>query len=248
NTRDMDFWEYPVGTRVFKEFSRDGIRIETRLPQKRPNENWMRVAYQWRDNQMEADRVPCGVTDAHGTPHDIPSSRMCGTCHLRMPDKLLGFSAIQLAHDSDDPNAWTLARLVAEGRLTQPPTAIPKIPGDEQARATLGYMHANCGHCHNSKSSVTSRISILLWLQTNSLADVASTPSYRTTVAQKTLAEEGPPGVTAIIDPGSPQTSSLFVRIAVRGPGYSMPPLATNEVDPAGRQTIEDWIVSLGSH
>ncbi|MEI9953751.1 MAG: hypothetical protein WDO74_33425 [Pseudomonadota bacterium] len=247
NTQDMDFWDFPVGTRVFKEFSRNGIRIETRMLLKRPNENWMRVAYQWRADQTEADQVPCGVTDSHGTPHDIPSAKTCGTCHLRMPDKLIGFSALQLAHDSDDPTAWTLARLSAEGRLSQPPTAIPKIPGDEKARAALGYMHANCGHCHSPRSSVTSRISILLWLQTDSLADVASTTSYRTSVAQKTLAEEGPPGVKAIIDPGSPQTSSLFVRIAARGPGYSMPPVATNEIDPVGRQAIEDWIVSLGN-
>src|SRR5262245_31719868 len=31
DTRDMDQWRFPTGTKVWKEFSRGGIRLETRL-------------------------------------------------------------------------------------------------------------------------------------------------------------------------------------------------------------------------
>ena len=35
DTSDMDFWLYPVGTKAWKEFSRDGKRLETRLMHKK---------------------------------------------------------------------------------------------------------------------------------------------------------------------------------------------------------------------
>ena len=31
DTSDMDYWEFPVGTKLWKEFTRDGVRVETRL-------------------------------------------------------------------------------------------------------------------------------------------------------------------------------------------------------------------------
>src|SRR5688572_13616865 len=30
-TSDMDEWQFPVGTKLWKEFTRDGVRVETRL-------------------------------------------------------------------------------------------------------------------------------------------------------------------------------------------------------------------------
>src|SRR5687767_10734632 len=35
DSSDMDFWTMPVGTRIWKEFSVDGTRVETRLLWKR---------------------------------------------------------------------------------------------------------------------------------------------------------------------------------------------------------------------
>src|SRR5262249_55508478 len=31
DTSDMDYWTYPVGTTAWKEFTRDGVRVETRM-------------------------------------------------------------------------------------------------------------------------------------------------------------------------------------------------------------------------
>lgn len=247
DTSDMNYWEFPAGTRVFKEFSRDGVRVETRMMTKRVQGGWQRVAYQWRNDQSEADAVQAGVTDASGTPHDIPSQEDCGTCHFRIPDKLLGFSAIQLAWDNPDPDAWTLERLVEAGKLTDLPPAL-ELPGDETAQAALGYMHANCGHCHNPQSNVTSRVTVSFWLTAETLGSVEDTPTYRSTVCQDIELEEGSvPGVDLIIDPGSPDTSAAFRRVNSRGETFSMPPLGTELIDMTGRDAIEEWIESLSS-
>src|SRR5690606_34275934 len=34
DTSDMEDWQFPVGTKLWKEFVRDGVRVETRLLQK----------------------------------------------------------------------------------------------------------------------------------------------------------------------------------------------------------------------
>jgi hypothetical protein len=162
-----------------------------------------------------------------------------------MPDKILGFSAIQLAHDDPDQTAWTLSRLAAEGKLSTTPPATLELPGDDTAREALGYLHANCGHCHHPLSVVTSRIQINLWLRTDSLGDVLSTPTHQTTVGQTPLSETQTPSGSLIIAPGSPETSTLFLRIDSRGEDYSMPPLGTEAVDATGRGAVGDWIRSL---
>src|SRR6478609_2554709 len=121
DTTDMDYWVFPTGTRVFKEFNRSGVRVETRMMTKRERGGWQRVAYMWRIDQNEADAVVEGVENASGTDHDIPSQEDCGTCHFRTPDKVLGFSALQLAWDNPDPEAWSLTKLVEAGKLTTAP-------------------------------------------------------------------------------------------------------------------------------
>lgn len=247
DTTDLDYWQYPVGTRLYKEFSRDGKRVETRVIQKRPNGGWWMVAYHWRDDQTDADAVPDGVIDASGTPHDIPSEEDCKTCHLRMPDKSLGFTAIQLAHETPpgDPEEWSLARLVEEDRLTTTPPDLP-IPGDPTTRAVLGYLHGNCGHCHNPRSSVSSRVDLNLWLSTSALESDESTSTYLSIVGREIdLEEDAPEGASLRIDPGSPETSALFLRFDSRGESYSMPPLGTEKVDPEARAQLHAWITSL---
>jgi hypothetical protein len=247
DTSDMNYWTFPTGTLVFKEFSRDGVRVETRRMRKRDRGGWERMAYQWRSDQLEADARIDGVENASGTTHDIPTQEDCGNCHFRTPDKVLGFSAIQLAWQNPDPDAWTLDKLVAADKLTNPPPAI-QLPGDATAQAALGYMHANCGHCHNPQSNVTTRVTVSFWLTTQSLGSVETTSTYTQTVCQPIeLAEGAAPGASLIIDPGSPSTSAAFLRVDSRGQQYSMPDIATELIDPTGRDAIRTWIESLST-
>ena len=77
NTLDQDYWDFPVGTKLWKEFSRSGIRVETRYLEKLPSGAFVRIAYQWNDAQTDALPVPDGVQNASTTDHDIPSEEDC---------------------------------------------------------------------------------------------------------------------------------------------------------------------------
>lgn len=76
DARDPDDWLFPTGTRFWKEFKRDGRRIETRLLQKigPAPDAWLAVSYVWNGAGTDARAAPAGVVDAHGTPHDVPAA------------------------------------------------------------------------------------------------------------------------------------------------------------------------------
>src|SRR5262245_42738978 len=49
DTSDPDNWNFPAGTKIWKEFTRDGVRVETRLLFKH-GDAWTPVAYVWRSS------------------------------------------------------------------------------------------------------------------------------------------------------------------------------------------------------
>jgi hypothetical protein len=233
DTSDMDSWVFPVGTKVWKEFSRDGVRVETRLLQKIGADEWFMMPFVWSDDESDALATPDGLADARGTEHDVPRRRDCGECHNSMPDKLLGVSAIQLAHDYEGVN---LARLA--DRLSTAPTESFTLPGDSTQQAALGYMHANCGHCHNDLGSSPAYrdVDLVLWLRTEKLASVADTLSYQTTVGTDISSinspDDSPP---RRIEAGNPDQSAVIFRMMLDANlGSHMPPLASERIDEAG--------------
>jgi hypothetical protein len=243
DSSDPDFWSYPVGTKLWKEFTRDGVRVETRLLFKtgQGESGWWMMAYAWNEAQTEAVAAPRGAFDVLGTEHDIPSLGQCEKCHLRGPDVALGFSAVQLAHGGA---GLTLAELVAAGRLSSPPGGTVSVPGDAVARTALGYLHANCGNCHNARSDVKDESPLELWLTLGSLEAVASTPTYRTAVGQPPQVDIGP-AVTALIQPGAPDASAVTVRMGLRTM-LGMPPIGSELVHEAGVAVVRLWIEALG--
>lgn len=241
DTTDMDYWKYPVGTRAFKEFTRDGKLIETRMLHKYAADSWAMIAYEWNEAGTEALPVPSGVQNAQGTPHDIPSTADCQFCHDKMSDKLLSVSAIQLSHSLGGTKIMDLASL---GKLTNPPSAPFTLPGNATDRAALGYMHANCGLCHNEHSFVFSLIKMQLWLKTGELATVTGTSTYTTTVNQALTASNPTPNSFRIV-PGNAAQSDIHYRMGLRDGLYQMPPIGTEIVDPTGSAAVDAWINSL---
>jgi hypothetical protein len=207
DTSDMDSWVFPVGTKLWKEFTRDGVRVETRLIEKRgPGDDWVALAYLWRADQSDADAAPFGAIDAAGTPHDVPASNECVACHGGRRSFVLGYSAIQL---SSSP-----------------------VPGTETERAALGYLHANCSHCHNRDRPERSgarcfdpRSELDLSLSADGLAA---------------------PAVTSVVEPGRPEESRLIELVSRRGFGRQMPPLASERVDRNAVLLLERWIRDMG--
>jgi hypothetical protein len=238
----QDFWSYPAGTKLWKEFTRDGVRVETRLLHKYADEAWFMTAFEWNDDGTDAFAAPDGHENARGTEHDIPSRDACMACHGNMPDRVLGFTAVQLSHEGP---GVTLDQLVQEQRLNNAPSAPVALPGNDTERAALGYFHANCGHCHNDggTSEAYSKVDLVLWLRSDELAQLSDTPTYLTTIDQNTQATSGIAGVVVV--PGDFDSSVLYQRFTSTNPDVHMPPLASEIIDPAGKQIIEDWILTL---
>jgi hypothetical protein len=165
DTSDMDQWDLPVGTRLYKTFTRNNsleqpVKVETRMMVRydTSERDWLMVTYAWGANQTDpstvslldnADELP----DQNDTLHDIPSRDQCRACHEVLPAHALGFSAFQLSHDLVGENIDTLAEA---NTLTDPaPQGGYAVPGTATDQAALGYMHANCGHCHNEYNTNT---------------------------------------------------------------------------------------------
>jgi len=254
DTTDMDHWEFPVGTRFWKEFtvpssgSVGDVRVETRFIHRYgPGaDDWLFAAYQWDPNALSQTAgatiyVPAGVVDANGTTHDIPAEGQCTNCHGKLPERILGFSAFQLSHAANGIPGPSMRSLSNNGYLTVPAPAGFHPPGDAPTQAALGYLHANCGQCHNSYFAAGSPPVRMRLLTTQTTPE--TTDTYTTLV--NVLTTYGPLNTYDRVEPGDHANSEIIIRMSSRTAGTQMPPIASEVVDAVGVQTISDWIDSL---
>jgi hypothetical protein len=240
DTRDMDHWQFPVGTKAWKEFRVDGRLVETRLLwKKRPDpgiESWWRVAYVWNDDGSDAIARVDGAPSALGTTHDVPSQEDCGYCHIFVRDGLIGLSAIELAQTG------LLPTLAARGLLSSPPTSEFVVPGEGVVRDALAYLHGNCGFCHNERMEELIKRTIRFQLKSTDQTP-EQTGVYTTTFhAKMRHVMEG--GIDEAIVPGDPDRSQAYRRMIA--PGLErMPPKGTKMVDEAGSAIVREWILGL---
>lgn len=242
-----DAWQFPVGTRLWKEFS-FGARTETRFMM-RTHTGWQFAAYVWNADGTDAARMPHGGASerdiAPGVRHQIPAETECRACHGNGATPVLGFSALQLAPDRDPdavhrevpaPGSIDLEVLLATGRLRGLPATAraPRIPGSPIERAVLGYLHANCGHCHRDDGPVAGIGLVLAY-------GIAQPPALHTAIARpsKFMAPH------ERVSPGDADHSVVVARMRSRSPVEQMPPLGTQLVDEAAVQLIATWIDQL---
>lgn len=258
---DPDHWVFPVGTRLWKEFS-FGRRVETRLIERVTEREWSFATYVWNEDGSKATLAPArGVRGAcesrPGVRYDVPGVIDCGSCHLNRASVVLGFSALQLSGDRDPlaPHAETpgegdvdLARLVERGLVRNLPRSFVETPPRIAApssteRAVVGYLHANCGACHASSTPLASLGLDLEY----SIADAArgtAPAATRTTISvvSSSSLRTGAPKTRVV--PGHPETSVLWERLATTNPYTRMPPLGVHVVDDEGAALVERWIRS----
>lgn len=247
DTSSMDDWTFPIGTKVWKEFVVDGRLVETRLLWKQADgiSGWWMAAYVWRPDGSDAESMPDGVRDALGTNHDVPSHDECVNCHQDTSDVLAGVSAVQLSSAS---GSGVLTELAKGGWLTAPPASEYQPPGEPAVEAALGYLHANCGNCHNGRGrTLAQQTPLRLNLRVTDVT-VEGTNALTTTIGKK-VKHVIAPDIDQIITPGSPDRSVLWIRMTTRDPkaaiGASvMPPYSTKIVDP-GATVVSDWIAGL---
>ncbi|MGA3121986.1 MAG: hypothetical protein ABSF69_14565 [Polyangiaceae bacterium] len=247
DTTDLDHWSFPTGTKFWKEFALDGQRLETRLlwiygP---GADDFLLVTYWWNPEAGIADDAelanPFGVQNVNGTTHNVPAQEDCHTCHDALEEHVLGFGAIELNHTLPGVNIHTL---IDAGSLTNnPEIADLTIPGDSTAQAALGYLHANCGNCHNITPGATGiptpAMILRLFVGATTVED---TQAYQTSVNVATTDFTGIPYRIAGQDP---MDSCITHTMLTRGGREQMPPLATDFVDDAGVAAVNAWIRTL---
>ena len=240
DTSNMDDWAFPEGTKVWKQFSSAGVRLETRLIEKRgpTDADWISLAFVWDPDGQDATAAPLGAIDSQHTDHDVPAAGECFACHGGRRSFILGFSALQLAGSSAS-GELDLDGLVQRGWLSHPPVPPPAIPGGPVEVAALGYLHANCSHCHNltrpehdGARCFEPKDRYDFTLAVGELDALGATPTYRTVVGDA-------------VKPGDPDGSRLYELVSSRGMFRQMPPLATEKVDSTATANIRAWIEGL---
>lgn len=254
-----DAWEFPPGTRLWKEFSLDARRIETRFIERLQDGSWRYATYVWNEDGTDAvlahaDGASRQLNGAHS--YAIPSESDCRACHEGAPVPVLGFSALQLSPDRDPlaPHAESprasdvdlrvlvargLVRNLRQALIEKPPRIVARTPTE---RAALGYLHGNCGHCHGSSESDASvPVDALLAQRTDESAGAATVLRSLIGVASRFRAP-GTQHVTQLIAPGDAAASVLPMRMRSRDPRTQMPPLGTSTPDTEAMALIERWI------
>ena len=257
DTADMDHWQFPVGTRMWKEFATpEGKRLETRLIEKLPDGTFFFGAFIWNEAGTDAKLNLNGASDVLGTMHDVPSKARCALCHKGEAGRVLGFSALQLSKDGSGASDPTLKSLAAAGLLTVPPPAGVdyRFPGDATARAALGYLHANCGHCHTPDGTaykdtclqaMNGDLSECMQLQFSVAdangADPLNSKVMKSLIGTVTHSNNFPSAPR--LTPHMPGMSAIYIRPSQRGGMIQMPPsFSTEIVDDTGLAAIEAFI------
>jgi hypothetical protein len=252
-----DAWIFPKGTRLWKAFVYAGQPVETRFIERLADGSWRYATYIWAANGEDATLAPAeGVTlavaAAPGGRYAVPSRDDCRGCHEAGPVPVLGFSALQLSPDREglalqgatvETDPVDLEGLLRRGLLRnlprelldQPPRIAARSPTE---RAALGYLHGNCGHCHNA-SGPLALLELSLTQGAGSAADAER--SLRTTVGQ--LSESRLNNLDTRIVAGDAARSLLLARMRSRNPVLQMPPLGTVRTDAQANALIERWIV-----
>ena len=122
----VDAWEFPVGTKVWKEFGY-GKAIETRMIERVADGSWRFATYVWNADGSDAVLAPedgavVAVCDAPGGRYAVPGRGDCVACHEGSAVPVLGFTALQLSPDRDPlaPLDGGLYQLEGGGLAPQP--------------------------------------------------------------------------------------------------------------------------------
>jgi hypothetical protein len=255
-----DAWTFPAGTRLWKEFAFDGRPVETRYIEKRRDGAWLFATYVWNTEGTAAVLAPeKGITvSPPGAPvgrYKLPARTDCMACHGSTPVPVLGFTALQLSPDRDPPRDSSamatadLPQLVARGLVRGLPKRLldhpPRIAAETPLeRAALGYLHANCAHCHNT-SALRAPIALTL-AQRAADPDAARAEVLAAIVGkQARLGHSETVSARTIVEAGRPDGSLLVERMRSRQAQTQMPPLGSTVSDPQAIALLSRWILEL---
>ncbi len=255
-----DAWDFPPGTKLWKEFAH-GRALETRYIERAADGGWRFGSYVWNAEGTDAVLAPASglrdlpASNAPGAHYTIPSVDDCRACHEGAPVPVLGFSALQLSPDRDSlaPHADVgggvdlralaargLLRNLAPELLAHPPRIAAANPAE---RAALGYLHGNCGNCHNDEGPLA--------VLDMTLAQRVARPSPVLDSIVGVRSQYVPPGAppdAMRLAPGRLASSVIAARMNSRDPLQQMPPLGTTAVDTEALALVARWIQGFPNH
>jgi hypothetical protein len=97
-------------------------------------------------------------------------------------------------------------------------------------RSALGYLHANCGHCHKNEGPLAS---LELSLANGEVATSTVDRPSRIAPTRMRIARH------------APEASVLIDRMKTREPAMQMPPLGTDVVDEEAVLLLTKWVGEL---
>ncbi|MGC3978040.1 MAG: hypothetical protein QM751_07270 [Paludibacteraceae bacterium] len=174
------------------------------------------TTYRWSADESSAKRLDEGaIVDGY----EIPAVSVCNRCHGGRDDRMLGIEEWSLS--AAGAEGLTMAKLKDLGLVTpSPATTTMTIPedGTGKAAAALGWLHANCGMCHNNRTGSAKFTGLFMDLvRDDADAGVLGQPTWTSGVNQPLRAG----GHFAL----SPDFAG-FVRIKPSDAAHSMVPVA----------------------
>jgi mono/diheme cytochrome c family protein len=258
DTTDPNEWQFPVGTKFWKEFRFNGRKVETRFLWRASANDWVFATYVWNEEGTDAVLAPvAGVRNvvelAPGRGHDVPGVADCAACHGERKPGPLGFNALQLSTDRDPnaihgeplaPGMTTVATLEAGGLLSPARPELVAAPprirtNDPGTRAVLGYFAGNCGHCHNRGGEIAYDGPSLKHGDIGDGDAVAAALLARATAWQ---VPGQPEGGSFMLNRAQPEASAMLVRMKSRRPSSQMPPLGTVLRDEEAIAAVAKWL------
>ena len=215
-TIDASTWELPVGTVLGKEFSNSSGLLETRLLVRHETGTWAGYAYDGDGQLLDGARV---LEDGYR----IPSRGECVRCHVDGP---LGWRSDQLAVERSGVSQldWLDRIGVIEGT--------PRDDGTLEPGTARAWLDVNCAMCHDGQGNLT--------------LDLRNTTGFGEMQACGVEPQGWDLDVEGALrlDPGSPETSLLHLRVVADG-AHRMPPVGPVTVHAEGAQTLSDWIAAI---
>ncbi|MBK8175358.1 MAG: PQQ-dependent sugar dehydrogenase [Rhodospirillales bacterium] len=249
---DNGDFEFPIGTVLMKMFLYQRYKpFETRLLKRHTDGSWAGYSYEWKADLSDAVLVPAEgktidvKTAAGSSVHwHLPSRSQCLLCHTAAAGYVLGPRIAQLNSMYDYERTgrkghqlvtWNAMGLFANG-LPAAVADLPALSGPFQpkvnaVRRARSHLDANCGSlCHRPNVDIRPTMDL----------------RYSTDIQAMNVCNVDPLvsdlGLTGakLLDPLSPATSLLWIRMQLRGNGQ-MPPLATTIADPTA-VVVENWV------
>ncbi len=264
DARHGDAWDFPPGTRLWKEFSL-GRPIETRMIERLADGSWRFATYIWDADGHDAVLAPAQGVRRLAAPemptgvYAVPSQTDCLACHDSSATPVLGFSALQLS-PARDPNAphteparphpidlQTLQQMgllqgLSAALLQRAPAIFARTTTE---RAALGYLHANCGHCHNDAGPLAALDMNLQQLAMTPHSSARRTLASLTTHAGRLRNDSGQVAAQVADADADAGHGLLLKRLRASDPMRRMPPLGVSTPDTVGIDLVQRWIKQL---